>query len=298
MAEKQPLTNGSYGSTTPKGHPATQAHSMDLMRTSSSKNPINTSSNVLLLYRMNELQHLGRVNFGLAVGTLLYLATNVVLFTFNAMDRNDDACGDPEGIKYARCGSPVSPLQFHIYEFWAGFLFACIEATSLIFTPRALATVSKRPGLLRTVLMFDIMSTFIAAVLVTFNLDVFEVPAHEIEFSNELTLALVNIIFLRSLTKGRGEKGVLFASMLAIGAPLFQLAVYNSPLKYGEQYAHAVEFTFGAANCFVTFWFCLDNWFVAEEELRCIKYGDPVSCRHCIVSHSLKKAELATHSLV
>ena len=83
--------------------------------------------------------------------------------------------------------------------------------------------------------------------------------------------------------------------MSAIGAPLFQLAVYNSPLKYGEQYAHAVEFTFGAANCFVTFWFCLDNWFVAEEELRCIKYGDPVSCRHCIVSHSLKKAELATH---
>ena len=164
---------------------------MDLLRTSSSKNPINTSSNVLLLYRMNELQHLGRVNFGLAVGTLLYLATNVVLFTFNAMDRNDDACGDPEGIKYARCGSPVSPLQFHIYEFWAGFLFACIEATSLIFTPRALATVSKRPGLLRTVLMFDIMSTFIAAVLVTFNLDVFEVPAHEIEFSNELTLAPV-----------------------------------------------------------------------------------------------------------
>ena len=39
--------------------------------------------------------------------------------------------------------------------------------------------------------MFDIMSTFIAAILVTFNLDVFEVPAHEIEFSNELTLAPV-----------------------------------------------------------------------------------------------------------
>ena len=190
MAEKQPLTNGSYGATTKPPTP-TGAHSMDLLRTSSSKNPINTSSNVLLLYRMNELQHLGRVNFGLAVGTLLYLATNVVLFTFNAMDRNDDECGDPEGIKYARCGSPVSPLQFHIYEFWAGFLFACIEATSLIFTPRALATVSKRPGLLRTVLMFDIMSTFIAAVLVTFNSDVFEVPAHEIEFSNELTLAPV-----------------------------------------------------------------------------------------------------------
>jgi hypothetical protein len=89
MAEKQPLTNGSYGATTtPRNGEATtkpQAHSMDLLRTSSSKNPINTSSNVLLLYRMNELQHLGRVNFGLAVGTLLYLATNVVLFTFNAM---------------------------------------------------------------------------------------------------------------------------------------------------------------------------------------------------------------------
>ena len=119
MAEKQPLTNGSYGTTTPNGattKPATTAHSMDLLRTSSSKNPINTSSNVLLLYRMNELQHLGRVNFGLAVGTLLYLATNVVLFTFNAMDRNDDECGDPEGIKYARCGSPVSALRVEINQ--------------------------------------------------------------------------------------------------------------------------------------------------------------------------------------
>ena len=119
MAEKQPLTNGSYGATTtPNGAATTkpQVHSMDLLRTSSSKNPINTSSNVLLLYRMNELQHLGRVNFGLAVGTLLYLATNVVLFTFNAMDRNDDECGDPEGIKYARCGSPVSALRVEINQ--------------------------------------------------------------------------------------------------------------------------------------------------------------------------------------
>ena len=110
MAEKQPLANGSYGATTEKHH------SMDLLRTSSSRNPINTSSNVLLLYRMNELQHLGRVNFGLAVGTLLYLATNVVLFTFNAMDRNDNECGDPEGIRYARCGSPVSALCVEINQ--------------------------------------------------------------------------------------------------------------------------------------------------------------------------------------
>ena len=87
MAEKQPLTNGaSYGATTKPRRDGRAQHGppahVEL------KNPINTSSNVLLLYRMNELQHLGRVNFGLAVGTLLYLATNVVLFTFNAMDRN------------------------------------------------------------------------------------------------------------------------------------------------------------------------------------------------------------------
>ena len=300
MAEKQPLT---YGATaTPEAmtiaRPPTGKIDYGAPEWDSSlrnAGRINTSSNVLLLYRMNELQDLGRVNFGLAVGTLLYLATNVVLFLFNAIDRNDEDCGDPEGLSIARCGSPVSPLQFHIYAFWAGFLFACIEATSLIFTPRALATVSKRPGLLRTVLMIDIMSTFIAAVLVSFNLEAFEVPAHEVEFLNELTLALVNIIFLRSLARGRNRSGVLCASVLAICAPLFQLAVYNSPLEYGEQYAHAVEFTFGAASCFVTFWFCLDNWFVAEEELRCIKYGAPVSCRHCIVNHSRMKAELGPH---
>ena len=109
---------------------------------------------------MNELQHLGGVN-GLAVGTLLYLATNVMFSQFNAMDRNDDACGDPEGIRRA-LRVAVSPLQFHI-SVLGGVPLRRIEATSLIFTPRALATVSKRPGLLRTVLMFDIMSTFIIA---------------------------------------------------------------------------------------------------------------------------------------
>ena len=82
---------------------------MDLLRTSSSKNPINTSSNVLLLYRMNELQHLGRVNFGLAVGTLLYLATNVVLFTFNAMCAAASESPVPSLVEAPRVGGYAPP---------------------------------------------------------------------------------------------------------------------------------------------------------------------------------------------
>ena len=84
MAEKQPLTNGSsYGATTKPATPTNgQAHSMDLLRTSSSKNPINTSSNVLLLYRMNELQAaIGSIQVGRLDGFLAKRKENYDILT-------------------------------------------------------------------------------------------------------------------------------------------------------------------------------------------------------------------------
>ena len=53
---------------------------------------------------------------------------------------------------------------------------------------------------------------------------------------------------------------------------------------------------FGAVAAFVTFWFTLDNWSAAEEELRCIKYGALESCAVCLPNHALKKSEIGGSS--
>jgi len=261
---------------------------------------LNSSTNVILLYRLHEVKALSAINVLLAVLTLLNLGTCLTLFVLNAMNNNDADCGDPgkDDVAVARCGSPVSDLVFHTVEFWASFVYACVEAAALVYTPRAISTISQRPLVLRILLFFDIVATFVPALLVSVNLQKFEVAAHETEFLNELTMALVNLILLQSLVRrrrgGRTEsaRAAKLAGGAACAAPLFQLAVYNSPLESGEKIAHFCEFCFGMATSFVTFWFCLDNWSAAEEEIHCILYGAD-ACPGCDGLHLAKARERA-----
>ena len=120
---------------------------------SSSKTPeragLNESTNVILAYRMHEVKHLSAVNFVLALLTLVYVGVNIFLFVLNYMDKNDDPCGDPDDVRVARCGSPASDLVFHRVEFCSSFVYACVEAAALAYTPRAISSISRRPMLLR-----------------------------------------------------------------------------------------------------------------------------------------------------
>jgi len=289
--------------TTPLQGVAPPRHAFSVARQSSSTPAaLNKSTNVILMYRMQELRMLSTVNFALAMAVLLFFGLQVALFVFNVMDRNDDDCGDPRDWAPARprCGSPISDQAFHRTEFVASFFYACIEAFSLVYTPRAISSISSQPMLLRMVLFFDVAATFIPAVLVIANLEIFEVTVHEIEFLNELMMAFVNLVFFKSLLRrrrgGLDANAAWRAGALACVAPVVQLGVYNSPLERGEQYAHFIEFTFGAVAAFVTFWFTLDNWSAAEEELRCIKYGALESCAVCLPNHALKKSEIGGSS--
>ena len=120
---------------------------------SGSKTPeragLNESTNVILAYRMHEVKHLSAVNFVLALLTLVYVGVNIFLFVLNYMDKNDDPCGDPDDVRVARCGSPASDLVFHRVEFCSSFVYACVEAAALAYTPRAISSISRRPVLLR-----------------------------------------------------------------------------------------------------------------------------------------------------
>ena len=167
-------------------------------------------------------------------------------------------------------------------------------------------------------LFFDIVATFVPAALVVANLDAFEVAAHEIEWCNELTMSFVNLIVLESLVRRRrgataveSRATVLLAGLVSAAAPLFQLfsaarrllfptfrardlssVVYNcTPAPNGERVAHFSECIFCATGAFVTFWFCLDNWAAAEEEVHCIMYGRG-ACDDCTAYDAVKTLEL------
>jgi len=45
-------------------------------------------------------------------------------------------------------------------------------------------------------------------------------------------------------------------------------------------------------SSFVTFWFCLDNRAMGEEEVLCIMYGDHRDCSNCNVVHTSRASEL------
>ena len=257
---------------------------------------LNVSTNVVLLFRLNELKELCFVNFVLACLTLLYLSVNVCLFWLNVLIKSD--CDDGGDIHAARCGSPVSAYQYHLTEFWATFCYAGVEAFALVYTPRALSSISTRPLLLKVLLFFDVVATFVPACLVTANLERFERVAHEVEYSNELTMAFVNLVLLASLLRRRdddpGSDGRTTAWIAggAAACAALQIVVYNSGTPGCERNAHFLEFSFAILSSFVTFWFCLDNRSIGEEEILCILYGDHRDCSNCNVVHAAKRSEL------
>jgi len=162
---------------------------------------VNTSTNVILLFRLHNLQWMSNANFTLAILALLYAATNVVLFILNFGDHNDDDCGDPRDLAIARCGSATSDLIFHRLEFWATFLFALVTAFALMYTPKAQNNIYDKPLLLKLVLLCEICFAAVPAALVTVNLERYEMPCHELEYVNELTISFVDIILLASLLR-------------------------------------------------------------------------------------------------
>ncbi|KAK7241912.1 ubiquitin conjugating enzyme [Aureococcus anophagefferens] len=142
-----------------------------------------------------------------------------------------------------------------------------VEAFALVYTPRALSSISNRPNLLKLLLFFDVVATFVPALLVTLNLEAFEVASHEIEYCNELTMAFANLVLLASSS--------------------------TTAACRTRRVAHYFEFTFAVLSSFVTFWFCLDNRAMGEEEVLCIMYGDHRDCSNCtVVVHTSRASEL------
>jgi hypothetical protein len=254
--------------------------------------PLNQSDNVLLVYRLNEMQSNSTLNFTLALLCLCYCGVNMVLIAVNYVNAradatttttNDDHAGDE--------AKPVSELTYHLTEFWATFGFACVECISLVHTPKSFFKIYRHPLLLKLVLFFNIAATLVPAILVTLNLDLFEIVSHEIEYVNEMTMAFVEIIMLKSLLRYESSAtstvGQLVVACLALAVACLQLGVYNLLGRRadgdmrGEVPAHYFEFAFEILSSMIAFWFCMDNKYVADEEIGSILYGQHRDCTIC-----------------
>jgi hypothetical protein len=125
----------------------------------------------------------------------------------------------------------------------------------------------------------------------------FEKVAHEIEYVNEFSLSLVSFILLGSLLgtpkkdnddeyikpPSNGSSSLWLVSMSSVVVAAITLGVYN--LGH-EEYAHYLEFAFNICTCLITFWFCMDNRFVAELELGQILFGMHRDCNLCRASET------------
>eukprot|EP00984_Skeletonema_dohrnii_P006244 scaffold2244_cov105-Skeletonema_dohrnii-CCMP3373.AAC.3 len=239
---------------------------------------LNSSQNVLLVYRLNEMRSLERVNFTLAIACLVYCSINIALIIVNHVNSQNPE--DP----------PISEKAFHLLEFWATFCFAIVTTISLTATPKSILNIYNNPLTLRLVLFFNIVASAMPAMLMTLNTEYFEVMSHQIEYLNELTMSFIDLVLLWSLCKFEGANAIM--AVIASIVACVQLAIYNGMGRtddgemIGEVPAHFLEFTFGIISSLIGFAFCMDNKFVCKKEIGQILYGTHVDCTICRASFS------------
>lgn len=138
---------------------------------------------------------------------------------------------------------------FHIVSFWGVFIFTIIEATILMATD----VVKWSNKWQSTIVLTDVSFSFFAALLYTLDPETFEVPAHYVEYSVQIMISFVDVIFVSSYSSSgaggtkidiTGVMGVW--SYLVVGLSLLQLFLYSEliPTKMGgERSGHFCEFT-------------------------------------------------------
>jgi hypothetical protein len=141
--------------------------------------------------------------------------------------------------------------SFHLTAFWSVFGFTLLEAFILISTD-ILSWSNKLQTLL---VLFNVMSTFATATLFTFDPHEFEVPAHYMEYTVQILISGVNIIFLQSYMNRNGDPESMVyklrylemtVALLVLGLSMLTLVLYTGviPLKIeSERAAHFCEFT-------------------------------------------------------
>jgi len=140
-------------------------------------------------------------------------------------------------------------LIFHMTSFWAVFVFTLMEALLLISVDKIVWS-NKFQFL---IVMFNVMTTFTTALLFTIYPREYEVPAHYMEYSAQIFISSVNVIFVRNYTLTANMSGMfyklrhveIFVAWLMVTFSFFQLFIYSGLIPVamgGERAGHMCEF--------------------------------------------------------
>jgi len=174
-------------------------------------------------------------------------------------------------------------IPFHLLEFWAVFSFTLLQSFILIAT----GVVTWTDAINRVqfiLLIINIISTLIAAILVSLSLEMYEVPAHYLEYSIQILISLIDFIFIfntkekappqeetedeKAQKKGCFIFKIIFAICSVITAILI-LIIYADGFSTGiepERAAHFGEYLNEILNACFLFWFSLVKYNELNDE--------------------------------
>lgn len=166
-------------------------------------------------------------------------------------------------------------LPFHRYEFWGSVYFALVEGYVLLVADDSFLTMDQTSqSILVHLLSINIVSSTVAAALFTLNPSIFEVPAHFIEYSAQLTVTLIDAFFM--LLPRNGSKHLRDSRkmgdripirvqqcyfVLLVLADIAKFVLYTKliPTAIGkERSSHYVEFTVELLNSLWAFMYIKD----------------------------------------
>ena len=152
--------------------------------------PLRKETNILVLVRLNDLKFLRDVNIWLAIGATAYFGVNVVCTVLNSFSRGEWP-GEAEcTLNPSDC--PVTTDQiFHRTEFGTTWLFSIIEVLAIIYSPDRQFEAEL---LLKFLVFWNVAASFVPAMLVFINLEMFEVPSHQLEYANGFAMAGVDML--------------------------------------------------------------------------------------------------------
>lgn len=236
---------------------------------------LNYETNVLVLARLDELKGMSTVNLIISFVTMVYIGINVVNVVLNGYDNE---AGPPE--------AATTKELFHNLEFWATFVFTVAQVVSLAYAPKPLVMIYKNVHFLKLIIVINVCASFIGALLVSINVEKFEVPSHLLEYANEITMSIFDMMILISLLKSHGQwnfesntASTIIILLVALLIALAQMAVYNGMgiteegERRGEQSAHYLEFSFEIISASITYWFTMDNKFLCDMEILKIMFN-------------------------
>lgn len=148
---------------------------------------LNDSHNLLLSVQLAELERYSRTNLYASFAALVYVAIEITLLILHSL-RTWFSLQNGNGDMWER--------TFHCIEFWSAAIFSIITGVVLHnSTSDTFHELARRwPVFINRLALLSIVTSFVAAMLVSIDLEYFEIASHQIEYMADFCMILVVIV--------------------------------------------------------------------------------------------------------